>query len=172
MSDIAAAAGVSRQAVYLHFGSRAELLIAATRYGDEVLGLDERLRPYREATSGVATLDAFVTFWGNYIPEIYGIARALLALRETDEAAEAAWNDRMDAVRDGCRNVVEALQRDGTLTPQWSRDEAIDILWTLLSIRNWEALTINCGWSREQYAARIRTLARNALARESGNEAP
>lgn len=172
MSDIAAAAGVSRQAIYLHFGSRAELLIAATRHGDAVLGLDERLRDYREATSGVATLDAFVTFWGNYIPEIYGLARALLAARETDEAAAAAWNDRMAAVRDGCRNVVEALQRDGTLAPHWSRDEAIDILWTLLSIRNWEALTIDCGWSREQYVARIRTLATSALVREGENKAP
>ena len=38
MSDIAGAAGVSRQAVYLHFGSRTELMVAATHYGDEVHG--------------------------------------------------------------------------------------------------------------------------------------
>lgn len=165
MSDIAAAAGLSRQAVYLHFGSRAELLIATTRYGDEVLGLQERLRPYNEATGGIATLEAFVAFWCNYIPEIYGVAKALLASRETDEAAAAAWNDRMDAVRDGCRNVIEALQRDDLLAPQWSRDTAIDTLWMLLSIRNWEALTIDCGWSREQYVERLRILAISALVR-------
>ena len=44
MSDIAEAAGVSRQAVYDHFGSRAELMAATVRYGDVLLGLGERLR--------------------------------------------------------------------------------------------------------------------------------
>ncbi len=72
MSDIAEAAGVSRQAVYDHFGSRAELMAATVRYGDVVLGLDERLRRYRAATGG----------------------------------AEAAWDDRMATVREGCRNVI------------------------------------------------------------------
>ena len=84
MGDVARGAGVSRQAVYDHFGSRAELMVATVRYGDEVLGLDERLRRYRAAGSGVERLETYVEFWGNYIPEIYGIARALLAERETD----------------------------------------------------------------------------------------
>ena len=78
----------------------------------------------------------------------------------------------MAAVRDGCRNVVEALQRDGTLAPQWSRDEAIDILWSLLSIRNWEALTIDCGWSREKYVARMQALAKRALVHQMKNQTP
>ncbi len=167
MSDIAVAAGVSRQALYLHFGSRTELLIATTRYGDAVLGLDERLLRYQAATTGVATLEAFVEFWGNYIPEIYGVAKALLAVRDTDEAAAAAWNDRMDAVRDGCRNVIEALQRDGMLAPQWSRDEAIDLSWTMLSVRNWEHLTIECGWSPSLYVERMQTLLARTFVRDS-----
>ena len=64
MRDIAEAAGVSRQAVYDHFGSRAELMVATARYGDEVRGLDERLRLYRATTAGVERLEAFVEFWG------------------------------------------------------------------------------------------------------------
>ena len=87
MSDIAKAAGVSRQAVYLHFNSRTELMVATTHYIDQVRGLEERLQRYRSATDGVEILDEFVEFWGNYIREIYGIAKALLAVRETDEAA-------------------------------------------------------------------------------------
>ena len=138
MRDVAEAAGISRQAVYLHFGSRAELMVAAARYGDEVRGLDERLRRYRAATSGVERLEAFVEFWESYIPEIYGIARALLAARETDEAVAAAWDDRTATVREGCRNIIESLHHDGTLAPDWPRDEAVDLLWTMLSIRNRE----------------------------------
>src|SRR5919107_4913211 len=89
MSDVAGAAGVSRQAVYDHFGSRADLMVATVRYGDEVLGLDERLGRYRALGSGVERLGAFIEFWGNYVPEIHGIARALMAARETDEAVWA-----------------------------------------------------------------------------------
>ena len=75
MSDIAAAAGVSRQAVYLHFGSRSELLIAATRHGDAVLGLEggwsrtarrrAAWRPWRRSSpSGVSTFRRFTAWPG------------------------------------------------------------------------------------------------------------
>src|SRR5918995_1841125 len=165
ISDVAAAAGISRQAVYDHFGSRAELMVETARYGDEVRGLDERLRRYRAATTGVERLEAYVEFWGNYIPEIYGIARALLAARETDQAVAAAWDDRMGAVRASCRNIIEALHRDGMLAPEWSRDEAIDLMWTMLSIRNWEQLTIECGWSTNQYVGWIQELTKRAFVR-------
>jgi AcrR family transcriptional regulator len=165
MRDVAEAAGVSRQAVYLHFASRAELMVATARYGDQVLGLDERKRSFQAAGTGVELLEAYVEFWGNYIPEIYGVARALLEARETDEAAAAAWDDRMGAVRESCRITIEALHRDGMLAPGWSRDEAVDLLWTMLSIRNWEHLTNDCGWSQGQYVARMQELLKRALVR-------
>ena len=76
MGDIAAAAGISRQAVYLHFASRAELLVATTHHIDEQLGLDRRLARSRAAGSGAERLDAYIEFWGNYIPGIYGVAGA------------------------------------------------------------------------------------------------
>jgi AcrR family transcriptional regulator len=165
MRDVAEAAGVSRQAVYIHFGSRAELMVATARYGDEVRGLDERLRRYRAAITGVERLEAYVEFWGNYIPEIYGIARALLAARETDEAVAAAWDDRMGVVREACRDIIERLHRDGTLAPGWTLDDAADLLWTMLSIRNWESLTIECDWSTNQYVGWMQELTKRAFVR-------
>src|ERR671916_627288 len=165
MRDIAEAAGVSRQAVYDHFGSRAKLLVATTHYVDEVRGLEERRRRFREATTGVEHLEAYVDFWGNYIPEVYGMAKALLAARETDEAAAAAWDDRMGAVRESCRYTVEALHDDGMLALEWSRDEAVDLMWTMLSVRNWEQLTIACGWSISQYVGRMQKLLKRTFVR-------
>src|ERR671911_1208633 len=167
MRDVAEAAGVSRQAVYDHFGSRAELMVATARYGDEVRGLDERLRRYRAVTSGVERLEAFVEFWGNYIPEIYGIARALLAARETDEAVAAAWDDRMGVVYEACRDIVERLHRDGVLAPGWSLEEAADVLWTMLSIRSWESLVLERGWPVSRYVDRMQQLTRRAFVRGS-----
>ena len=165
MRDVAEAAGISRQAVYDNFGSRAKLLVETTHYVDEVRGLQERRRHFREATTGVGHLEAYVEFWGNFIPEVYGMAKALLAVRETDEAAAAAWDDRMGAVRESCRTTVEALHRDGMLAPEWSRDVAVDLMWTMLSIRNWEQLTTECGWSTNQYVSRMQKLLKRTLVR-------
>ena len=166
MGDVAEAAGVSRQAVYDHFGSRAELMVATARYGDEVRGLEERLIGYRTATGGVERLEAFVEFWGNYIPEIHGIARALLAARESDAAVAAAWDDRMRVVQEACSDIVGRLQSDGMLAPGWSRDEAGEMLWTILSIGNWENLTQERGWPVSLYVARMKELTRSAFVRD------
>ncbi len=166
MGDIAKAAGISRQAVYLHFASRADLLVAATKYLDEVLEVDRRLAPSRAATSGVERLALYIDCWGNYIPEIYGVAKALLLAQDTDEAAAAAWKDRMLAMRDGCRAAIDALHADGKLAPGWTPKRATDVLWTMLLVPNWENLTGECGWSTQQYIRWMKTVAERTFVKE------
>ncbi len=158
MRDIAKAAGISRQALYLHFASRTELMIATVHYVDEVKGLDERLNQLKAATTGIELLEASVEVWGNYIPEIYGLAKAMLSTRDTDEATAAAWNDSMSCLRDACQEIIEALDREEILASAWSQKEAIEMLWTMLSVNNWEQLTIECGWSTTQYIDQMTTL--------------
>ncbi|MBV1902744.1 MAG: TetR/AcrR family transcriptional regulator, partial [Marinosulfonomonas sp.] len=101
--------------------------------------------------------------WGGHIPQIYGVAQALLAMRDTDEAADLAWNNRMQAVRHGCAAAVAALERDHLLGADHTSKQATDILWTLLSVRNWEHLTGDCGWSQADYIKKIKLLARRVL---------
>jgi AcrR family transcriptional regulator len=163
MSDIAKAANISRQALYLHFDNRAELLVATVRYIDEVHDVETRLAPSRSATSGVERLQAWMEAWGGYIPEIHGVATALLAMYDNDEAARAAWDDRMAAMRNGCAAVVTALSYDRALTPDMTEQEATDLLWTLLSIQTWEHLCIDCGWTRDRYIAVMQNTAKRAL---------
>ena len=163
MSDIARKAGISRQAVYLHFPSRADLLIAVTRYIDEANEIDARLAASRSAATGIERLDAYIEAWGNYIPEIYGVGKALMAMQETDSEARMAWEGRMLAVREGCEAAVDALARDSALSRDIEEEKATDLLWTLLSVRNWEQLTLECGWSQEDYVAEMKRTARKAL---------
>lgn len=160
MTDIAKRAQISRQALYLHFSTRAELLIATTYYLDDLKGVDERLAPSRTAQTGIERLDAFIEAWGNYIPEIYGVAKALLAMRDTDESAAKAWGERMQDMRQGCETAIGALNSDDMLSPGHSPIQATDILWTMLSVRNWEQLTIECGWPQEKYIETLKSLAR------------
>ena len=170
VGDIAKQAGISRQALYLHFPTRAELLIAVTHYVDDLKGSDARLAPSRAATSGVERLDAFIEAWAAYIPEVYGVARALLAMRDTDEAAAEAWDKRMRDMREGCEAAIKALERDGMLSPAHHPDGATDILWTMLSVRNWEQLTITCGWPQERYVNALKTVARQIFVADKGGD--
>ncbi|HSB65983.1 MAG TPA: TetR/AcrR family transcriptional regulator [Anaerolineales bacterium] len=163
ISDIARAAGVSRQAVYLHFGSRAELLIATARHVDEMKHLDERLEAINKSTNGLEALESYIDFWGNYIPEIYGLAKALLAVRDTDEAAAAAWNDRMRDVYCGWQVVVDCLRRDGLLAAEWEPEQAADTLWAMTSIAVWENLVLERGWSTSEYVSRMKVALKRML---------
>lgn len=162
MSDIAAAASVSRQAVYLHFESRVNLMVATVQYGDELNDAGKQVQPWADA-EGVAKLDLWIEFWGNYIPQIYGVAKALMLARDQDEAADAAWLDRMKDVRKSCRKTVDSLGKAGVLNGEWTIRTATDFLWTLLSLPAWEQYTHDCGWSRRQYVSRMQTMAKRVL---------
>lgn len=163
MSDIAKAAGISRQAVYLHYASRTELMIATMAYVDEVKGLARRLEQFNAAKTGLQRLDACVDVWGNYIPEIYGMAKAMLMARDSDEAIATAWDGGMQCLRELCRNAVETLDREGMLKAGWSRKVAVEMMWTVISIQNWEQLTIECGWTNSQYISRVKTLLKHSF---------
>lgn len=164
LQDIAQASGVSRQAIYLHFGSRVGLMVATVQYIDKAAGLTERTQHIRDEEDILAAIDLFVEFWATYIPTIYGLAKQLLLLRETDEGAAAAWQDRMESLRNGpCRYLIERLEQDGRLDPEWQTEMAIDILWTLISIQTWEGLVIERGWSNEQYATKLKQIIQRVL---------
>ena len=163
MSDIAKAAGISRQALYLHFPTRAELLVETTRYLDEFYDIQGQLAATRAAVTGRDRLREWVAVWGDYIPKVYGISKALLAMKDSDAEVAAAWQDRMQAVREGCAAAVAALRRDAILSPDLSETQATDLLWTLLSVRTWEHLRQECGWSQESYLAEMQRAATRLL---------
>jgi len=163
MADIARAVGISRQAVYLHFPSRTDLLVATARYVDQIRGLEERLQPLRTEQNPIKMLDVYIDFWGNYIPEIYGLAKALLSVRDTDEAANVAWNDRMEYLRSGSDHIVGCLAKEGKLAPGWTQEQAADMLWSISNIGVWENLCIDLGWTVGEYVSYMQRVVRLAL---------
>lgn len=167
MADIAKETGISRQALYLHFKSRTDLLVATTLYVEEQLDLEARLAPSRAATSGVERLRLYIEFWGDFLPRIYGVGKALMMVQETDEAAAAAWAGRMKAMKDGCRAAIDALIADDNLADGWSRKDAIDAFWTMLLVPNWESLTIDCGWSKRRYTRNLKLIAERTFVKQS-----
>jgi AcrR family transcriptional regulator len=155
MGKIAKASGVSRQSLYLHFASRSELLIATTHYVDKVKGLDQQLGKLQSAKSGEELIKMFIEMWGNYIPEIYGVSKALMMSKDNDEAASAAWADIMGCLYEVCSQIVQSLINENKLSTKWEQQHATDFIWTMISIHNWEQLSTECGWSNKQYISNI-----------------
>lgn len=166
MQDIATAASVSRQALYLHFKSRMELLLATVQYVDEQYGFNEEMQTVLDAPNSRAALDAFITFWASYVPKIHGLARSLLVARVNDSAAAAAWSDRVKGLRRICGWLVESLAREGQLAPEWSPTVAADMLWALISVQLWESLIVECEWTADAYVTHLGRVTRRALLAE------
>jgi AcrR family transcriptional regulator len=163
---------VSRQAIYLHFKSKAGLLFALVDHVDSVEGLPGRLAKLGRATSGRALLDACVSHAAEYTPLIYRIATAFDSARRTDTAADAAWQSRMSQRRAGTEMICRRLGSEGLLNPGWSVGAAADFLWVMTSIRVWEDLVMVRGWTRGQYVRYLRSSLRASLVRRTSRNAP
>ena len=159
LSDVARAARVSRQAIYLHFADRAELFMAVVRHGDEQLGVPAAVQRIMGSPSGVDAIRAMVALQVSLNPKIWPIARALEAVRRVDEAAERSWQDRLEHRLGGCRAIVARLAQEGTLRKGMPESVAADLLLTLTSLRMWEDLVLERGWTAKQYEDYVGELA-------------
>ena len=164
MAQIAKAARLSRQAVYLHFADRAELMAALARHVHESLGLRTAIqRMMTDAPTGVGLIAADVSMQARYNPEVWAVARAVDAVRRTDAAAARAWQERLDSRLDRCRAIVARLKSEGLLRPGLSPSIAADLLWTMTSLRMWEDLVLERKWSPKQYQKYVTNVLIGAL---------
>jgi AcrR family transcriptional regulator len=163
MSAIAKAAGLSRQALYLTFEDKADLFVALLRYVDGRRGLVPELAKIRDAPTGTAALLALVDMHARLSPGLKPIADAFELLRRQDPAAERAWQDRLDHRLAGCRAVTARLAAEGRLRPGLDPLAAADLVWTLTSLRTWDELVAQRGWSADEYRERMSALLLSAL---------
>lgn len=163
LEDVAREAGVSRQSVYLHFGSRTGLLLGLVEYVDTQGVLEGLIERVLEAPTASEALDEIAHLHAEYSPVAYPIARVFMTRRHGDDALELAWMDRMEARRKLYREVVERLVAERRLSPEWNVSVAAEVIFALTSWQVWEQLVVDQGWSTEDYLTRLRTLLRRAL---------
>jgi AcrR family transcriptional regulator len=151
MAQIAKASRLSRQAVYLHFADRADLMVALARHVDESLGLPAEIQRMMNTQTGMGMIEAFVSMQARGNPAVWAVARAIDAVRRRDAAAARAWQSRLKSRLEGCRAIVSRLKAEGSLRPELDPSIAADLLWTMTSLRMWEDLVLEREWSPEQY---------------------
>jgi AcrR family transcriptional regulator len=163
LAEVARAARVSRQAIYLHFADRAELLLALVRYADDRRGVPAAIRRIESAPSGVAALREMAAMQARMNPTIWPLARLVDGTRRQDTAAERSWQDRLASRLQGCRTIVSRLKQEGSLQPGLDTAVATDLLWALTSLHTWEDLVLVRGWSAKRYERRMTELLMRVL---------
>ncbi|MQB01932.1 MAG: TetR family transcriptional regulator [Actinobacteria bacterium] len=167
LRDVAERARVSRQAVYLHFGDRANLLLALVEFMPETLGFPKLLAHVFAAESGVEMLRRAVVLHSTYNAKIDSVARVLEAAQYQDTALGAAWRDRMTRSRAAHRMIVQRIAEEGRLTDGWTVEDAGDLFYTVTMQSPWRELTCELGWSPKQYARRMTKLLLDSFVTES-----
>jgi AcrR family transcriptional regulator len=149
MADIAHEAGLSRQAVYLHFPDRGGLLSALLAR----TGVEDTSHGMESAPSARAALTALVVRLAETYPKAWPVVRAL-----GGDVADAGLHAR-------CRVLAERFRAEGALAHHLSPSAATDLLATLLSLAVWRELVIGRGWDGARYKSHISFLAAGALTR-------
>jgi AcrR family transcriptional regulator len=133
MSDVASAAGISRQALYLHFPSRTELLLATMEHVRGELGVTSAYQRILATDDPDAVLTALMELHASFTPRITGIDRVLEGERQRDPVLESAWQNRDQSRINLMRGVVDRFAAAGRLSPEWPAEEAAEWLWALTS---------------------------------------
>lgn len=155
IADIAAKAGVSRQAVYLHFGDRVSLFVALGDHIDVSFGRDELRTHVFGAPTGIESLRRWIQTMSWYNAKIDSVSRILELAAQSDAALGAAWGDRMTGRRSHVGRIAERLAAEGQLDDGWTVEAAADLIFTVTLPGAWRVLTSVLGWSQERYAEEI-----------------
>jgi AcrR family transcriptional regulator len=154
MKEIAAAAGVSRQLLYFHYGNRAGLLLAMARHQDRRSGFAARVLAAQELPP-LEALESLIRQWCEYIPELVPVARALEAALITGDEGGAAWQDRFGQLHSILRETIERVAGAGQLAPGWTVETAADWAWARIQPSFWDYLVRMRGWSPSDFADRM-----------------
>jgi len=166
--DVARRAGLSRQTVYVNFGSRSGLLLAMVEHRDANSPELARLVQARPGVAPATALEGVVRAWFAYVPVVFKVARALSAAGEADADARAAIESRWQRLKAGFLAIASGLQQTGQLAPQWTPQSACDWCYHLTHIDSWQHLVIESGWTPERLAEQtIATLRATLLVQPS-----
>ena len=64
-----------------------------------------------------------------------------------------------------CWSILARMHAERSLRQGLDVDSAADVLWTLSSLRMWEDLVVQRGWSSERYRTQVGALLSGALGR-------
>ena len=155
LEAVAKKAGVSRQAIYLHFDSKAALLEALHLRINE-LDVAPAMDKVWVAPDALTALDVFVAGTTVAIGKIIRIFIALDTARRFAPEAQETWRSPATGRYAECLRLTTWLQRDGVLARGVSARDGADIVWSITNVRCYESLVVDRGWSPRRWSNWVR----------------
>lgn len=166
LDDIAAAAGVSRQTVYVQLGSKSGVLQAVAEHIEQA-SLDGLLAVLFQAATPLEGLRYALQRVAHFYDHYGDVLRTLHAQTVYDAVFAAMWQAKQHEIWGNTRRLVQWLEGERLLTREWSVDEATDLVWALSSFDSYVHLVGERGWSQEQFVVRtLQTIERTLVADE------
>jgi AcrR family transcriptional regulator len=163
MEAVAQRAGVTRRSVYLHYASRAELVLGLFDYLAETEGLQRSLSTVWAAEGAEDVLDAWAAHVARYHPRLIAVDRAVAVESRHDPDARAHRARSLQARTRSARRVIDRLAGEGRLADTWDRASATDMLLALDSSDLIHHLLTERGWSAKRFTAHYRRLLRRTF---------
>lgn len=162
--DVAREAGLSRQTLYLQFGSRAGLLLAMVEHMDQRSAAPAALAEARRSGDAKAAFEPYVRAWFDYLPRVFPVARALAAAATAgDVEARDAFDSRMAMLRAGFLQMTRALHEAGALRRGWTPAAAADWLFAMTHVDTWQHLVVEARWKPRDAIDRVVATLRETL---------
>lgn len=161
LAAVAKEAGVSRQAIYLHFPSKAELLTALHLhiFATDVTPATER-HPVTDSMTAWEALDATIAVDVEVAGTVWRIHEALATARRQHAEVEDTLRPREQERYDELLGLGRRLEREGALPPTIDVATFADMLWGLMNTGTYRSLVVERGWSLDRYGCWVRATIR------------
>jgi AcrR family transcriptional regulator len=174
LEAVAAAAGASAPTLYRLFSSKAALLkeVLDVSFGgdDRAIAFGDRPEVVRARNASDATeaISAFAAIGRAFMDRSSAILHVLATAAAVDADAARLLRDVREQRRTGQARIVAALARLKALDPALSKEEAVDLTYVAMSPEVHRILTVERGWTGEQYERYLARALASLLAPHKG----
>jgi AcrR family transcriptional regulator len=169
---LARRAGVSRQTLYTHFPTRAELLVATADHARTAAGADAATQEIYDARTAVDALRALVAFHVAFVPRVLPAYIAVERERSVDPEVDAAFRARSAGRHRVARLVATRLAAEHALAPPWTVDTATDLIHALTTGTSTALFMHDAGWKAEELRDRLTVTLERTLLNHTNREDP
>ncbi|MEO5815539.1 MAG: TetR family transcriptional regulator [Gemmatimonadaceae bacterium] len=155
LARVGETAGVTRQSVYLHFGSRAGFLLGLVDYVNNREGFDKAVARVEAATTADAALLQLIELRAASAPRLEPLIAALGAAMSDDAVVADVWKKRQELRWRTFRRLATRMQKENALRSDLSTTDAAALMWSASSFETWRYLVRTRGWSSRKYVTHI-----------------
>jgi AcrR family transcriptional regulator len=170
LDQIADRAGISRQTIYVQFGSKRGVLQAVAEHIERASYGKGMVEGARDSTDAAHDLRYAPHYQMEFFSLNAPLLRTFYAQAASDPDFQAVWEDRLNERRRAIHILVEMLARAGRLSEAWSVDDATDWIWSLTDFQRYNELALQRGWPPEKLALKLQESIEALLLLDDGDK--